>query len=196
MRLTQQQSQCLHDDKVTLLQLEPQEVSSKYLQWLSDPSVVRFLEVRFGRRDRDTILEFVQNCLDAPNALLLAVRSSGDDSHIGNVKLSWNADHQVGDLGVMIGDTESHSRGFATHAVALLSDHAFSALGLRKIIAGIYRSNVASVRVFEKVGYGLEAVLRDQVVLNGHAEDVLIYSLYPSSRQALRAPGDTPKGQS
>jgi RimJ/RimL family protein N-acetyltransferase len=43
-------------------------------------------------------------------------------------------------------------RGYATEAVTAMVVHAFERLGVRRITAGCFADNVASVRVLEKVG--------------------------------------------
>ena len=43
-------------------------------------------------------------------------------------------------------------RGYATEAVIAMVAHAFDRLGIRRITAGCYADNLASVRVLEKVG--------------------------------------------
>ena len=43
-------------------------------------------------------------------------------------------------------------RGYATEAVTAMLDHAFDRLGVRRITAGCYAGNLASVRLLEKVG--------------------------------------------
>jgi RimJ/RimL family protein N-acetyltransferase len=182
--MNQKGADLLRDDCVRLVQLEPEDMSDDYLDWLADETIIRYLEVRFSRRDRESVAQFVRGCLEAPQALLLGIRDVATDAHVGNIKVAWNPDHLTGDIGVMIGDKSQWSRGYASRAVDLLSKFALQELRLRKVIAGIYRSNVGSVRAFEKVGYRLEAVLREQVLLDGRPEDVLLFAIHSNAGEA------------
>ena len=49
-------------------------------------------------------------------------------------------------------DPAHAGRGYATEAVAAMVAHAFTGLGVRRITAGCFTNNLASVRVLEKVG--------------------------------------------
>ncbi|MBW4701639.1 MULTISPECIES: GNAT family N-acetyltransferase [unclassified Micromonospora] len=49
-------------------------------------------------------------------------------------------------------DPAHGGHGYATEAVAAMVTHAFAGLGVRRITAGCFADNLASVRVLEKVG--------------------------------------------
>jgi RimJ/RimL family protein N-acetyltransferase len=49
-------------------------------------------------------------------------------------------------------DPAHGGRGYASEAVAAMVDHAFDVLGVRRITAGCFADNGASVRILEKVG--------------------------------------------
>ncbi|MBM7085151.1 GNAT family N-acetyltransferase [Micromonospora sp. WMMD734] len=49
-------------------------------------------------------------------------------------------------------DPAHGGRGYATEAVTAMVAHAFTRLGVRRITAGCFADNLASVRVLEKVG--------------------------------------------
>jgi len=51
-------------------------------------------------------------------------------------------------------------RGIATDAARTLSDHALRDGGVRRLEATVFAPNVASVKVLQKCGFGLEATLR------------------------------------
>lgn len=55
------------------------------------------------------------------------------------------------DLGYIF-DPAHGGHGYATEAVAAMVAHAFDGLGVRRITAGCFADNLASVRILEKVG--------------------------------------------
>lgn len=86
--------------------------------------------------------------------------------------------------------------GYATEAAARMVDHAFDDLGVRRITAGCFADNTASVRVLEKVGMRREQYgVRD----SWHAElgwiDGATYALLADERPAadLRVSGGAPR---
>ncbi len=54
-------------------------------------------------------------------------------------------------------------RGIMTEAVAAFSDLALKSWGLKRIFAGVFANNVASIRVMEKAGFEREGVMRASV---------------------------------
>ena len=49
-------------------------------------------------------------------------------------------------------DPDHGGRGYASEAVAAVVDHSFGTLGVRRLTAGCFADNAASVRILEKVG--------------------------------------------
>lgn len=73
-------------------------------------------------------------------------------------------------------------RGYATRAVAALTDHAFRALRLRRLYARVFDGNVASRRVLEKCAYELEGRLRQAVEKDGALLDQFLYAKLRAGR--------------
>lgn len=69
------------------------------------------------------------------------------------------------------------NKGYATAAVKLLTQHAFDQLNLVRVYAGVFAGNTASMKVLEKAGYRLEAVLRSSVIKQGQLLDQHLYSI-------------------
>ncbi|ERS97987.1 hypothetical protein HMPREF1624_06160 [Sporothrix schenckii ATCC 58251] len=92
------------------------------------------------------------------------------------------------ELGYWIG--KAHwGRGLATEVAAGLGRWALSAASgiltpdgqpLRRVEAGVYGENAASVKVLERAGYVREGVRRQAVVKNGTMQDVVIFGLLAS----------------
>jgi RimJ/RimL family protein N-acetyltransferase len=56
----------------------------------------------------------------------------------------------------MIGATHTQGKGFGTKLATMVAKFGFATVGLEKIYASIVPANVASRRVFEKLGYWLD----------------------------------------
>jgi RimJ/RimL family protein N-acetyltransferase len=68
-------------------------------------------------------------------------------------------------------------RGIATEALVLFTRHAFSGLGLLRLFALPLADNVASVRVLEKAGYGVEGTLRSSCVKFGQPRNQILFAI-------------------
>lgn len=166
------------DGAVSLAPLRPEDVDAAYLAWLADPVVTRFTEVR-GVQDLASVRAYVAAAVAAPDAAMWRIDHAG--RHVGNVRLSGiTRRHRRAIVALMVGDRAVWGRGVASAAIALVAGHAFAALGLHKLTAGIYAGHTASRRAFEKAGFHCEATLRDHVLFEGSFVDVLQMARFAS----------------
>ncbi|MCC6597443.1 MAG: GNAT family N-acetyltransferase [Alphaproteobacteria bacterium] len=137
-------------------------MSGDYFDWLRDPEVLRYLEVRHApAQTPERIRAFVRDMLISPDNLLMGIFTKSDEKHIGNIKLGpLNRAHFRADIGIIIGDKDSWGKNYATEAIQGISVLAFETLGLLRVQAGAYENNHASIRAFEKAGFEKEGVLR------------------------------------
>lgn len=165
--------------RVELFILEPSHVTREYVGWLGDPAVSRFLESRFMQHDHASTVAYVDKVLADTDALMLGIRSIELDRHIGNIKLApIDQHHGLGEIGLLIGDRSSWGRGMGCDAITVLLHIAARQLGLRKLTAGCYASNVGSARAFEKAGFVREGVRKNHFLLDGKAEDLLLMARF------------------
>jgi RimJ/RimL family protein N-acetyltransferase len=172
--------------RLYLRPLRVEDVGAEYLGWMHDPEVVRYLESRFTTPSLEDLRAYVERKRAAPDALLLAIVMREGDRHVGNVKLEpIDRHHGLGEIGILLGDKSVWGRGVASEAIALLCDHAFQALKLRKLTAGSYADNRASIRAFEKAGFRIEARRRDHYRLDGRLVDAVLLSRFASEAAPL-----------
>lgn len=163
------------DERVELFLLTPELVTDAYVGWLNDAEVNQYLESRFRHEDPDSVRAFVSGVLESENDLFFGIRDLGLDRHVGNIKLGpIDRRHGLGEIGIMIGDKAAWGRGVGSRAIARIADIGRHELGLRKLTAGCYASNIGSKRAFEKAGFAVEGVRRAHYLLNGQPEDAIL----------------------
>ena len=163
----------LQSSRLLLRALQPSDLNATYLSWLNDPEVNRYLETRFLPQTLESIQTYWQTHRDDPNSPWFAICLRSDGRHIGNIKLGpiqWL--HRRADLSLFIGDRSCWGQGYASEAIALLRDWTFRELDLQKLNAGVYSGNIGSRKAFEKCGFELEGILRQEVVSAGERLDV------------------------
>jgi RimJ/RimL family protein N-acetyltransferase len=160
---------------VELFLLKPDQVTDAYVNWLNDAQVNRYLESRFAVADLDSTRQFVANALAGVATLFLGIRSRSLNRHVGNIKLGpIDRHHGLGEIGILVGDRAAWGQGVATEAISLLIHIAHEELGLRKLTAGCYASNVGSVRAFIKAGFVVEGRRAAHFILDGRPEDLVL----------------------
>lgn len=161
---------------VSLRLVTSEDCTPEYVGWLQDPEVNRYLETRWSIQTLETVRDFVSSMVESPTSYLFAIVDSGSSQHIGNLKIGpINTNHGFADLSYFVGDKAFWGRGCATEAIGIAARIAFTRLGIRRLQAGLYESNVASARALEKAGFTLDARMARQLRGPNGLEDHLWY---------------------
>jgi ribosomal-protein-alanine N-acetyltransferase len=148
--------------------LSKEDVSDRYVNWLNDPAVNQYLETRFFLQTRETCEKFVSDMEKDPASYLFGIFDQVTLDHIGNIKLGFiNPHHQTAQLSLFIGEKSCWGKGYATESIRSITRWGFDQLGMERIEAGCYDSNMGSLRAFLKVGYSVEGFFRSSTVFNG-----------------------------
>jgi [ribosomal protein S5]-alanine N-acetyltransferase len=167
---------------VELFLLGPEHVSDAYISWLADPEVNQYLESRFQVHDFSATLEYVTAVRRSPGSLFLGIKSVKLDRHVGNIKLSpIDTRHGLGEIGIMIGDREAWGQGIGGRAIDMLTQIARHELGLRKLTAGCYGSNIGSEKAFLKAAFVVEGVREKHFVSGDGFESLILMARYLDS---------------
>lgn len=149
---------------LVLRKLTPADVSDRYVAWLNDEEVNKYLETRHMRQTFEGCLKFVEICNQDAGAHLFGIFLKSNNEHIGNIKIGFiNNKYKRGELSLLIGAKQHWGKGFGAEAVTALSKFSIEFLGLEKIEAGCYEDNVASLRIFLKSGFVVEGFKRSHV---------------------------------
>ena len=131
--------------------------------------------------------ERLDNYISKRNAFNFAIRLLDNEMIIGLVTVSdieWN--HAVGQLGIGIGDSRYHGRGYGTEAVALLLDYVFRELNLYRIELTVFGYNASAIRIYEKLGFTHEATYREAIHRDGERYNVLLYGILRPEWERVR----------
>jgi [ribosomal protein S5]-alanine N-acetyltransferase len=158
-------------DRIRISLFREQDVSDKYLGWLTDEKINKYLEVRFKVYSENLAVEYIRNCINSSNVYFLKVEAIGFGL-IGTCTITHNQDHKTADIGLMIGETSLHNQGFGSEVIRLLTQFCCDDLGVRKVTAGLYATNKGSFKAFLKNGFSIEGRLASQVLLDGMPEDI------------------------
>jgi UDP-4-amino-4,6-dideoxy-N-acetyl-beta-L-altrosamine N-acetyltransferase len=85
------------------------------------------------------------------------------DSHMGiGTVFIKNIDiaNSKGEFGIFIGEENARGKGYATIATSMILDHAFKSLNLNRIYLTVFSDNLAAIRAYEKAGFLIEGILR------------------------------------
>ncbi|EMI24767.1 GNAT family N-acetyltransferase [Rhodopirellula europaea] len=155
-------------DNVVLQSLTASDVDARYVDWLNDPEVNRFLESRFAQHTLESVKDFVQSQCDDPRVHFWRIIENESSTHVGNIKLGpIDPHHGVADIGLMIGDGSFRGRGIGSQSVRLVTEFALETLQLPKVTAHAYEVNEPSIRLFQSLGFQVEGRLRSHRMCDG-----------------------------
>jgi RimJ/RimL family protein N-acetyltransferase len=164
--------------RVTLRLVTLEDCTERYVSWLQDPEISRYLETRWSEQTLQSVRDFVESMVDSAHSYLFAIVDHASGVHVGNIKIGpIQSRHQYADVSYFLGDRAVWGRGLATEAIQLATYIAFERLGLHRVQAGLYEGNIGSGRALEKAGYALEGRMKKQLIGPGGWEDHLWYGL-------------------
>jgi RimJ/RimL family protein N-acetyltransferase len=84
--------------------------------------------------------------------------------------------HEQGEVGFVVHPAHQRS-GYATEAARALMDFAFKTMALHRVIGRLEARNIASARVFEKLGMRCEAHFIENEWVKGEWQSELLYAI-------------------
>ncbi len=171
----------LHGPRTLLRPLVASDATERYVDWLNDPVVNRFLEIRFRTHTIDSVRTYVNGELGDPFSVLFGIFLAEGSKHIGNIRLGpISPRHLHAVIGLVVGDKEQWGKGYASEVIDVVSVFAFRELGMEKLFAGVYAENQASLRAFLRAGFQQEGVVPRHFLLDGKRVDALSLSRFAS----------------
>jgi RimJ/RimL family protein N-acetyltransferase len=149
---------------------------------LADPEVHRFTRVPVPVPEgfaRSWLERYEHGRRDGTREAF-AIVDDADGSFLGlALAPRIDVDERTAELGYVVAP-HARGRGVASESLRLLTEWAFSTLGMERVELLISPANVASKRVAERCGYVREGVLRSLHMKVGVREDTEIWSRLPT----------------
>jgi [ribosomal protein S5]-alanine N-acetyltransferase len=159
-------------DRIYLRDVRASDATPRYVAWLADPDVNRYLETRFQHHSQADIVRYIEAMRKAADAVFLAIVRRADDVHLGNLRLGEiDRYHKTATVALLIGEKTAWGQGYGSEAIALAGRYAFDALGLRKLTARVYANNLGSLQAFLNAGWTREGMQLQQFVSDGEVVD-------------------------
>lgn len=154
-------------------------------RWSDDAEFLRRLQLNYVRPfSIDEIPQTYLGGSSGSNFLHFRLRTLADDRLVGYVVLYdiyWNL--QVANVGIAIGDPADRGRGYGRDGMELLLRYAFHELNLHRIALTVLARNTSAKQLYERVGFQVEGIMRDNDFRDGvRGDDVMMSILAPEWR--------------
>jgi hypothetical protein len=145
----------LEGRNLTLESISPLQITEKYLGWLQDKEVNRFLDVAKDNVNFQKVISYINTLRARENCDLLAITSNHDKSHIGNVSITeLSKITGYATYGIMIGEKGHPLSNIAgSEATLLVIDHLFSHDFVSQIREGAHIENKRASSLLTKIGF-------------------------------------------
>jgi UDP-4-amino-4,6-dideoxy-N-acetyl-beta-L-altrosamine N-acetyltransferase len=118
---------------------------------------------------------------DDRHEFVIVERTSGRS--VGTIGLSHiDRAHRRAEYGILIGEPGSRGKGLAAEASRLLLGYAFGTLGLRRVYLHVLTRNEDALRLYRRVGFQLEGVLRQHIRKGDEFLDVAVMAILGTPR--------------
>lgn len=150
----------LTGDRVVLRPFEAADVAAM-TEVLGDEELVTLTGGHAPDLDEAQLAEWYGSRNAQPDRLDLAIEERASGACVGEAVLNeWDPDNRSCNFRIAIG-AAGRGKGLGTEATRLIVGHGFEQLGLHRISLEVYAFNPRARRVYEKVGFVAEGVLRD-----------------------------------
>jgi ribosomal-protein-alanine N-acetyltransferase len=163
-------------EKVYLRPLEREDAAT-IQPWVNDPETTRFM-LLFRPMDQVSEEQFIDRVNRSETEVVFGVARPLDDVLIGVSglhQINWK--NRNGNFGITIGDKSCWNQGLGTETTALVMQYAFDTLNLHRVTLQVFEYNARAIRVYEKLGFQKEGVLREEHFREGRYWDTIFMGL-------------------
>ncbi len=155
----------------------------KFVEWLNDPDVRRYLSksMPISQAVEEHWFETMLKRPAEEHSLGIEIKDKVGWKLIGNCgffDLNWRT--RSAEVGLFIGEKSCWNKGYGTEVMRLLLQQGFGTLNLNRIYLRVDTENLGGVRAYEKAGFIQEACLRQADYREGRYCDDLIMSVLRS----------------
>jgi pseudaminic acid synthase len=163
-----------------------EEHTDLILRWRHDPVVAHEL---FSPRPptRAGHLAWLKTLGEARREYVIV--SLPDETPVGTIGLSQiDRHHLTAEYGVLLGQATYRGRGLARAASEAILRIAFEELGLHRLTLRVFADNAAALRLYERIGFCREGVLREHALGEAAYRDVVVMGILESEWRAVAYP--------
>ena len=166
----------INPETIFLRQLTISDVTDRYLGWLNDPEINRFLEIRHSPPITiEDAIKFIENC-EKSHRHHWGIFVEG--AHVGNISCSlYNHTYKWVDISNLIGEKEYQKSDLCKIALSNAMQYLFDVSGFHRIQAGTYNIHFAGITLLTNLGFKKEAVLREAAIVDDKYVDSLKFGI-------------------
>jgi diamine N-acetyltransferase len=169
----------IYGERLRLRAAEREDIP-RFVTWLNDPEVRRFLlpYQPMSLASEERWFEGMLNRPPAEQVLVIQIKDGDDWKPIGNTSfMDVNWVNRSAEVGIFIGEKSCWSQGYGRETMQLMLKHGFETLNLHRIYLRVYEGNVRGIKAYEHAGFKHEGRMRQAGFIEGRYSDILLMSV-------------------
>jgi UDP-4-amino-4,6-dideoxy-N-acetyl-beta-L-altrosamine N-acetyltransferase len=142
--------------------------------WRNNPQVMKNFIFRqpFTRELHEN---WLGTKVDTGKVVQFVICNIEDDMPLGSVYIrDIDRQHNKAEYGIFIGEPSARGRGVGTAAAKLMLAYCFEEEGLHRVFLRVFPENLQAIGSYEKAGFEKEALLKDDVCIDGVYRDIVL----------------------
>ena len=164
----------MQDARITIRKFEKSDIPKK-VEWINNPANNRFLHynIPLSIEGTERWFDSHQGETTRYDAVIEA-----DGVPVGTIGLlSIDRKNSKAEYYIAMGETSYKGKGVAKEASRLILAYGFEELGLNRIYLFTEADNIAAQKLFERVGFKREGILKQDVYSHGAFADRIAYGI-------------------
>lgn len=127
---------------------------------------------------RESHEHWIRTKVETGDVVQMIICETGTDRAVGSVYVrDIDKVHQKAEYGIFIGEAAARGKGYGTAAARLMIRYCFEELKLHRLFLRVYADNQQAIRSYEKAGFEKEALLREDVCIDGVFRDIVLMGI-------------------
>lgn len=168
-----------YGDKVKLRAYKKEDIKLAY-EYLNDSELKRLLESEIPY---PIILEqeekWFQDLVNSKDIYNFAIEDLETGKYIGGCginNINWLSRRAT--IGIFIGDKNYWGKGYGTDAIKVLNKFIFEQMNINKIKLNVFSFNERAKKCYERCGFKVEGVLKQELFRNGKYYDEYVMAMF------------------
>lgn len=137
-----------------LRSLTTKDASKKYLDWLNEGLVKKYITYAEEERTLDDLRAYIYEKTERQDTLFLGIFLKDDLSHIGNIKYEpIDTKSSFAIMGILIGEVAWQGKGVGPEVIEASAKWLQAKMGIKQIALGVDIENEAAIKAYEKIGF-------------------------------------------
>jgi len=168
----------ISSQRLIIKTMQVEQITPEYIEGLNDPEVNKFLTApRLKKQTKSTVKEYILGNLNSPGSLMLAICLNQEGVFIGTIRIGdISSFHYSCTVGICFFNKTYWKKGYASEALGRVVEFMFKELNLHYVEAGVYSTNIASKKLFERVGFKTQTIHKDKYRYLEDFREVIIFS--------------------